>query len=640
MRLSRELRARGHLRTSPEKPANCGIPLRTPLRSSEWCVDCGHLSRRAFGFAGSVFFCRRSPSGGPTVRRVAGRLAIVAVAVRCCSPPLAWASGGYFPQTWGAVLLAEAIVVAAVAILAERVELVAVRSLVVGGLLGLAAGRSSPAPGRWRRTRAARGGANARLCGCRGAAFLTVPRRRDEELLLGVLVGTATGYRRPLRARRRRRGAERSSRAPSDMQTRRGSSRRRRSSSGSGWPATGPRSRAALGAGVASQRPRRSTSRSLAGRSSRLRRASSSCSRLAVVALGRLVLAAIPCGAALVLARVGSFGAPGVSGRRGASPSCSLPSRSGRPRSSLVRRRSAVPRRVSRRVAVVVAAVVAVGVVVVGVHEVRDARSTPAASRAPRPALCTSTSSARTTGTSRAAMVGDAPLLGEGAGGFERIWLRDRPELLYVRDAHNLYLETLAEVGPVGLARCSCRARIAAARGPTCSATRPAARPRRIRRPSRARGARLGSGAPGGDGLHRPPRRGLDATRPATGAPCRPLSPLLRGASPAAAALAGARSSCTPGTARRRPPTRRSTAATPTRRAEAAERARRFAPWTAEPWQLLGEAEPAAGRLPTRDAHPSRGSRRIPTRGRRGSPSHSRPSGAERERAVGSECVG
>ena len=49
------------------------------------------------------------------------------------------------------------------------------------------------------------------------------------------------------------------------------------------------------------------------------------------------------------------------------------------------------------------------------------------------------------------AMVRDAPLLGEGAGGFERAWLRERPALLYVRDAHDGYLETLAELGVVGL---------------------------------------------------------------------------------------------------------------------------------------------------------------------------------------------
>jgi tetratricopeptide (TPR) repeat protein len=51
-------------------------------------------------------------------------------------------------------------------------------------------------------------------------------------------------------------------------------------------------------------------------------------------------------------------------------------------------------------------------------------------------------------------MARDEPLLGAGAGTFEAHWLRDRP-LSYpydVRDAHNLYLETLAEVGPLGLA--------------------------------------------------------------------------------------------------------------------------------------------------------------------------------------------
>jgi O-antigen ligase len=43
------------------------------------------------------------------------------------------------------------------------------------------------------------------------------------------------------------------------------------------------------------------------------------------------------------------------------------------------------------------------------------------------------------------------PLLGSGAGSFQRHWLRLRPAALPVRDAHSLYLETLAEVGPVGL---------------------------------------------------------------------------------------------------------------------------------------------------------------------------------------------
>jgi hypothetical protein len=44
------------------------------------------------------------------------------------------------------------------------------------------------------------------------------------------------------------------------------------------------------------------------------------------------------------------------------------------------------------------------------------------------------------------------PLLGSGAGTFERSWLRERTIGSKARDAHSLYLETLAELGPVGLA--------------------------------------------------------------------------------------------------------------------------------------------------------------------------------------------
>lgn len=48
---------------------------------------------------------------------------------------------------------------------------------------------------------------------------------------------------------------------------------------------------------------------------------------------------------------------------------------------------------------------------------------------------------------------GSAPLLGSGAGTYEQFFYehRDTP-WLNVRDAHNLYLETLAELGPAGLA--------------------------------------------------------------------------------------------------------------------------------------------------------------------------------------------
>src|SRR5919198_945850 len=43
------------------------------------------------------------------------------------------------------------------------------------------------------------------------------------------------------------------------------------------------------------------------------------------------------------------------------------------------------------------------------------------------------------------------PVLGSGAGTFERYWLIYRPVGSFARDAHSLYLETLAELGPIGL---------------------------------------------------------------------------------------------------------------------------------------------------------------------------------------------
>ena len=44
------------------------------------------------------------------------------------------------------------------------------------------------------------------------------------------------------------------------------------------------------------------------------------------------------------------------------------------------------------------------------------------------------------------------PALGSGAGTYELYWYRDRSTIYGARDAHNLYFETLAELGPVGLA--------------------------------------------------------------------------------------------------------------------------------------------------------------------------------------------
>ena len=48
--------------------------------------------------------------------------------------------------------------------------------------------------------------------------------------------------------------------------------------------------------------------------------------------------------------------------------------------------------------------------------------------------------------------IGAHPLLGSGAGSYEIAWLRYRASPVPTLDAHNLYLETLAELGPLGLA--------------------------------------------------------------------------------------------------------------------------------------------------------------------------------------------
>ena len=45
----------------------------------------------------------------------------------------------------------------------------------------------------------------------------------------------------------------------------------------------------------------------------------------------------------------------------------------------------------------------------------------------------------------------ERPVIGAGAGTYERAWLLERPADLPVRDAHSLYLETLSELGLVGL---------------------------------------------------------------------------------------------------------------------------------------------------------------------------------------------
>jgi O-antigen ligase len=45
----------------------------------------------------------------------------------------------------------------------------------------------------------------------------------------------------------------------------------------------------------------------------------------------------------------------------------------------------------------------------------------------------------------------ETPVVGNGSGTFEYLWYERRPTMLIVRDGHSLYVETLAEVGVIGL---------------------------------------------------------------------------------------------------------------------------------------------------------------------------------------------
>jgi O-antigen ligase len=111
-----------------------------------------------------------------------------------------------------------------------------------------------------------------------------------------------------------------------------------------------------------------------------------------------------------------------------------------------------VPSRLAAGLTSAAAVVVLVGVVLAGAYEVGRSRSAPAAQQGAPSRLLSSTSDRGEYWKVAARSVRDDPLGGVGAGGFERTWLRERPALIYVRDAHNLYLETLAELGPLGLA--------------------------------------------------------------------------------------------------------------------------------------------------------------------------------------------
>ena len=193
-------------------------------------------------------------------------------------------------------------------------------------------------------------------------------------------------------------------------------------------------------------------------------------------------------------------------------------------------------------------------------------------------------------------------VLGAGAGTYERYFLAHQPsDVGRVRDAHGLYIETLAEVGPVGLALLIVVLLTPLVGSSPCStpSARAASR-RRLHRLPRSRRGRLGLGAAGRD-FGGPPvwrvdlalRKAMDASATAV----LPDAVAGRGAQQsllplfAAIALLGNSALSRSETAREQ--------GKPARAAADARRARSLMPWSPRPWEALGRAQVAAG-LPAR----------------------------------------
>jgi hypothetical protein len=187
-------------------------------------------------------------------------------------------------------------------------------------------------------------------------------------------------------------------------------------------------------------------------------------------------------------------------------------------------------------------------------------------------------------------MVAREPVLGEGAGSYERWWLQERPVANDARNAHNLYLEMLAELGPVGLVLLLVALVTPlfapAARDPVTAGALGAYLawlahalldwdwqiPGVTLVALGCAGALLVTSRPSRD-----PLPGARARRPAA------LAVLVVLLAAGLVAHAGNRAADASQSAL--------DGANPSKAASAARRARTWMPWAAQPWQLLGEAE-------------------------------------------------
>jgi O-antigen ligase len=191
----------------------------------------------------------------------------------------------------------------------------------------------------------------------------------------------------------------------------------------------------------------------------------------------------------------------------------------------------------------------------------------------------------------------DHPALGSGAGTYELHWHRERPTAFGARDAHSLYLETLAELGPVGLLLLLAvlcvpfvalpRAReaplAAAALGAYAAYLAHAALDWDWEMPAVTLAAIACAGVLLVSARRPPDDRGLD--------------PRARAAGLAAAALLGAFAFVAYiGNSALATASDAAALGRHERAAADARRAARWAPWAAEPWQALGAAQLALGR--------------------------------------------
>ena len=533
---------------------------------------------------------------------------------------LGWADGGYHPRGWGALLVAAGVLLAAGGLLVGDVELDRRRAVFVGGLLALATW--SLVSRAWA---LAPDGAvleaerTLAYAGLAGAAVLTVPRRRLDDLLVGVLAGAGVVSAGGLVRHALGAAAAERLELPIGYANASGIVACVGILLGLGLCIEGPAARRALGAAVcppAAVVLLLSLSRGavVAGALGAVlllvtSRASGSWRRAAAVVLASAV-------AAVLVEWAEPFTVPGGSAGEVAWLVVVAALAAAAAAAAVVQPGAGAARLRGRWAGTVaasatVAAVIALGVA--GVAAVRDDRSTPAALQGASARLLSSSTSYRSDYWEVAGgAVRDRPLLGLGAGGFERRWLRERDELLFVRDAHNLYLETLAELGPFGLAvllsvlvvpLTGTRAVVASAPGRAVLA---------------AYAALLAHAALDWDWelpvvtlctlLLAVVLLGLGRET----APTEP-SGLVRGLLVAAAA----------GLVALGVDVRRAADATPranealdrgdaVRAADGARDARRLTPWAAEPWRLLGEAEVAAGRLAAGRAHLRRATREDP----------------------------